>query len=164
MKADFYFCVSDAADKRYSLGKKVTYRALLFVAALFMTSYAGACSCVRPYTVQDNVTGANEIFVGRVVVMKKFTSHPSLPGWSGVQAEVEVTQNLKGSSQKRTTVITGKGKGACGVSMRTGMSYVFFVDEKRKISISNGTREYVKEHIDSDQYVSAIKSYVRPSP
>ena len=142
----------------------MTYRSPLFVVALFMYSHACACSCVRPYTVQDNVTGANEIFVGRVVAMKKFASHLSLPGWSGVQAEVEVTQNLKGNSQKRTTVITGKGKGTCGVRMRAGMSYVFFVNEKRKISISNGTREYVKKNIDSDQYVSEIKSYVAPLP
>jgi hypothetical protein len=140
------------------------HRAFLFFTTLFMSSYVGACSCVRPYTVKDNVASANQVFVGRVLATKKFSSHPRLPGWPGVQAEVEVVQNLKGNSQKRTTIITGKGNGACGVPMRTGMSYVFFVSEKHKISISDGTREYVKDHIDSEQYVSEIKSYVTPTP
>ena len=136
-------------------------RLLLTVATLAASPYATACSCKG--TLKQAVADASQIFVGQIIATQLLSLSPGAPA-IGVQADIDIAQNIKGSDKNNLTVSTGAGGGDCGVPLHIGNSYVFFVSADRRTSICAGTRRYVSGNKESDEFLNQVKSYVLPTP
>lgn len=130
--------------------------ALIF--AIILLSDATACSCLTRTTLREQVEFADHIFVGRVLSKENVALHKEPKGWPGIAARFQLLEVLKANSPLPTKIITGIGSGDCGVPIFLGLSYVFFAGPKGEIDICNGTRPYIQDNKDMEQYLMEVRS------
>ncbi|WP_144816972.1 hypothetical protein [Aerolutibacter ruishenii] len=102
-------------------------------------SAAQACQCTnRPE--EEKFQEARVVFVG-VVRGTQFVPDERVFGGGHIRAVVDVREMLKGDPKPRFDVIDGLPLiGMCSASLRAGIEYVLFLDERNAVSMCNGTR------------------------
>ena len=104
---------------------------------------AVACSCLPPPP-QRALAAADAVFVG-TVVNRTPTPWRVTDGrtWDGFAVEFVVAEWWKGGGDRQAIVVTGEGRGDCGVPFEVGQAYLVFayLDDAGRLStnICTGT-------------------------
>src|SRR5262245_49165055 len=104
---------------------------------------AAGCSCLPPPP-RRALAAADAVFIGTAVnrtpVPWRVTDGHT---WDGYAVEFAVTEWLKGDGDRRAVVVTGEGRGDCGVPFEVGQAYLVFayLDDAGRLStnICTGT-------------------------
>lgn len=137
-------------------------RLLTLVLVLSLWGEASACSCMNQ-TLREHFEHADFVFVGRVISKEDVASREEPRGWPGVAAKFQLLEVIKGKTPPPPRLITGVGRGDCGVPLFPALSYVFFAGPRGEIDICSGTRPYIRGDDEMERYLNETKSQGRQS-
>jgi hypothetical protein len=121
---------------------------LFFTFAIFITSDAIACGCGVahfPNDIEKDFRKADKVFRANVLEVVVISSLTDIRGVGQIgrelyRAEVAVTETFKGDTIELVYVVTDTSDAACGIPIRAGDDYVFFVDTKDKAHACSSSR------------------------
>lgn len=128
---------------------------IALLACTFSTAYA--CSCTDAMTLETQTASAQEIFVGRVIATKIATEENK-----GSEAEILVSEVLKGNAASKTTVFSGTIGSSCTTHFQTGEGYIILIENSRIAHHCTGTRPLALPN--SKEKIEIIKSLVQNTP
>ncbi len=140
---------------------------LTSVLVLLGTSAAIACGCGAthyPIDLDRDFAVADKVFratVQDVIVISSLTEIRGVGqiGREFFRAEVVVTETFKGDTSELIYVVTNTSDASCGVPIRSGDDFVFFLDEKdvaHACSSSRSAQIAERSGWDWDAFVSAV--------
>lgn len=128
---------------------------VLFVTlALGCVASASACKCASQDFDAPSVDAVSQIFVGRVVSGRVHDDNDK-----GDEAEISVSEVIKGRTGLVVTLWSGPSKNSCSTSFTIGAEYIFFTQDDGVVWRCSGTRRY-NRFLDR-RVLERIKSYVR---
>ncbi|WP_160643384.1 hypothetical protein [Chengkuizengella marina] len=83
-----------------------------------------ACSCVEPFSIEDEVNRSDVVFIGQVYQIKDINRG----GYSPKSVNFNVTKTYKGIDQTQVNITTGQGEGDCGFKFRVGAEYLVYAN------------------------------------
>lgn len=128
--------------------------------ALAALAAANASACSFPVaSVDQQVDSAEEIFIA-TLLEARVLPRSSDRRWPAIEGRFQVAKTLKGKAQpKEITLLTGMGRGDCGVAMLVSAKYIIFKGAKDTgVGEETGTR--VIEDFQEDEISAKIKKIV----
>jgi hypothetical protein len=92
---------------------------LLSMMSIFLPSEVLACSCVKPLSVEEQMSHSDTVFVGRVLEVEASKANTKA-------VRFEVSEIWKGAEEAQIIIYTGSGGGDCGISFTEGTEYLVY--------------------------------------
>jgi len=132
-----------------------------FLALILMLGAADASACSFPSVSLDrHVEHAEQVFIA-TLLEAKVVPRDGAHKWPGIQGRFHVTKRLKGGPETEdVTLMTGMGRGDCGISMLVSAKYLII----KKISdtgIGEETGTRIIEDFQEDEFASRIFAIVK---
>jgi len=133
--------------------------ASIAILALAAAHPAFACAC-RPHSIGDDVEGAKQIYVARVVSAKEITPHDS-NRYPSVLATLVVVESLKGEVEVGSTREV-EFTHPCGVDVVISSSYVVFEHSPNATGRCDGTTRLTRENpAEDEKFVGEVRRLAR---
>jgi hypothetical protein len=130
----------------------------LLALVILSLSTANASACSLPLVPLDlQIDRAEQIFIATLLEAKVMRGD-RLHKWPWIEGRFQIEKNLKGGPlPKDVTLITGMGRGDCGVGMMVSAKYIIFKG-KNDTGIGEDTGTHIIEDFQDDELAAKIQS------